>query len=77
MCAIGVPYAIDSNAGWCMPVTGLVCEKPPYGGIRAIDISSDEILWDRPLGTARRNGPFGTPSMLPLQKALCAAAHRP
>lgn len=23
-------------------------------------------MWDRPLGTARKNGPFGIPSMLPV-----------
>ena len=59
------PYAIDVNAGWRMPLTGLLCKQPPYGGIRAIDIASGKTLWDRPLGTARTNGPFGIPSMLP------------
>jgi quinoprotein glucose dehydrogenase len=62
----GAPYAIDVNAGWRMPFTGLLCKQPPYGGIRAIDLRGGETLWDRPLGTARRNGPFGIPSMLPL-----------
>jgi len=50
-----------------MPFTGLLCKQPPYGGIRAIDMRTGETLWDRPLGTARKNGPFGIPSMLPLQ----------
>ena len=63
---MGVPYAIDVNAGWRMPFTGMLCKEPPYGGIRAIDIRSGETIWDRPLGTARKNGPFGIPSMLPL-----------
>ena len=63
---IGAPYAIDVNAGWRMPVTGLLCKEPPYGGIRAIDARTGETLWDRSLGTARRNGPFGIPSGLPL-----------
>lgn len=62
----GVPYAIDVNAGWRMGFTGLMCKQPPYGGIRAIDLASGRTLWDRPLGTARRNGPFGIPSMLPI-----------
>lgn len=61
----GAPYAIDVNAGWRMPFTGLMCKRPPYGGIRAIDIASGKTLWDRPLGTARRNGPFNLPTMLP------------
>lgn len=62
----GVPYAIDVNAGWRMPFTKLMCKRPPYGGIRAIDIATGKTLWDHPLGTARRNGPFNLPTMLPL-----------
>ncbi|MBC7282000.1 membrane-bound PQQ-dependent dehydrogenase, glucose/quinate/shikimate family [Hoeflea sp.] len=60
----GSPYAIAVNAGWRMP-TGLLCKQPPYGGIRAIDLATGETLWDQPIGTARKNGPFGIPSMLP------------
>ncbi len=63
---MGVPYAIDVNAGWRMKSTGMLCKQPPYGGIRAIDIRTGRTVWDRPLGTARKNGPFGIPSMLPL-----------
>jgi quinoprotein glucose dehydrogenase len=62
----GVPYAIAVNAGWRMPGTGMLCKRPPYGGIRAIDLKTGATLWDRPFGSARRNGPFGIPSMLPL-----------
>ena len=60
------PYAIDVNAGWRLPFTGMLCKQPPYGGIRAIDIATGKTIWDRPLGTARTNGPFGIPSMLPV-----------
>jgi quinoprotein glucose dehydrogenase len=62
----GVPFAINVNAGWRMPSTGLLCKQPPYGGIRAIDLRTGRTLWDRPFGTARRNGPWNIPSMLPL-----------
>lgn len=62
----GVPYAIHVNAGWRMPFTNLLCKEPPYGGIRAIDIRTGRTFWDRPFGTARRNGPFGIPSGLPI-----------
>ena len=48
-----MPYAINVNAGWRMPFTKLMCKRPPYGGIRAIDIATGKTLWDRPLGTAR------------------------
>ena len=61
----GSPYGISVNAGWRNTGTGVPCTRPPYGGIRAIDLETGETLWDRPLGTARRNGPFGIPSFLP------------
>lgn len=59
------PYAVNVNAGWRMPLTGMLCKQPPYGGIRAIDMATGKTIWDRPLGSARTNGPFGIPSMLP------------
>jgi quinoprotein glucose dehydrogenase len=62
----GTPYAIYVNAGWRMPVTQLLCKQPPYGGITAIDLKTGKTIWDRPLGEARTNGPFGIPSMLPI-----------
>lgn len=63
---MGAPYAIDVNAGWRVPFTGLLCKEPPYGHIRAIDLATGKTLWDRPLGSAVNNGPFGIPSMLPI-----------
>ncbi|CAN7469588.1 PQQ-binding-like beta-propeller repeat protein [Phenylobacterium sp. LjRoot219] len=63
----GTPYAVQVNAGWRLPVTKLLCKQPPYGGIRAIDLRTGTTLWDRPLGQARRNGPFGVASGLPLE----------
>jgi quinoprotein glucose dehydrogenase len=61
----GVPYAIAVDAGWRLHWTGLLCKRPPYGGIRAIDIASGKTIWDHPFGTAERNGPFNVPTMLP------------
>lgn len=62
----GAPYAVDVNAGWRQPFTGLLCKEPPYGGIRAIELATGKTLWDRPFGTARANGPMGIPSHLPI-----------
>ena len=50
----GVPYAVNVNAGWRMKFTKLMCKRPPYGGIRAIDVATGKTLWDNPLGTARQ-----------------------
>ncbi|WP_399678447.1 membrane-bound PQQ-dependent dehydrogenase, glucose/quinate/shikimate family [Xenophilus sp.] len=63
----GAPYAVDVNAGWRLDFTQLLCKQPPYGGIRAIELASGRTLWDRPFGTARRNGPFGISSGLPIE----------
>jgi quinoprotein glucose dehydrogenase len=63
---MGTPYGILVNAGWEMP-TGVLCTRPPYGGIRAIDLATGKTLWDRPFGSARRNGAFGIPSYLPFE----------
>ncbi|EIE50036.1 glucose dehydrogenase [Salipiger aestuarii] len=63
----GAPYAIQVNAGWQSELTGMPCTSPPYGGITAVDLETGEQVWDTPLGTARRNGPFGIPSMLPIK----------
>lgn len=61
----GAPYGVDVNAGWRLPYTGLLCKEPPYGGIRAIDLVTGETIWDRPFGTARKNGPWGLSFYLP------------
>ena len=63
----GSPYAVNVNAGWRLKFTGLLCKEPPYGGIRAIDLRTGRTIWDRPFGSARRNGPFGIPSGLPFE----------
>jgi len=61
----GAVYGITVNAGMRNKATKLICKEPPYGGIRAIDLASGKTIWDRPLGTARANGPWGLPSKLP------------
>jgi len=63
----GTPYAIDVNAGWRLPLTKLLCKKPPYGGIRAISLATGQTLWDRPFGTARANGPWGLAFGIPFR----------
>jgi quinoprotein glucose dehydrogenase len=62
----GAPYAVYVDAGWRLKWTGLMCKRPPYGHIRAIELGTGKTLWDRPFGEARENGPFHIPSKLPL-----------
>ena len=62
---LDTPWAYTINAGWRLPFTQMPCKEPPYGGIQAINLKTGKTLWDRPLGTARRNGPFGLSSHMP------------
>lgn len=62
----GAPYALNINPGWQNGFTGMLCNEPAYGGIRAIDLRTGHTVWDRPLGTAKNNGPFGIPTGLPI-----------
>ncbi|WP_282297568.1 PQQ-binding-like beta-propeller repeat protein [Stenotrophomonas sp. PS02289] len=55
------------NAGWRLLFTGLSCKQPPYGGLRAVELRSGAVLWERPFGSARGIGPFGLRSHLPIE----------
>lgn len=63
---LDTPYGYTINAGWRMAFTELPCKEPPYGGIRAISLKTGNTLWDRQLGKASQNGPFGLSSHLPI-----------
>ena len=67
---VNAPYAISVNSGWRNWGTGVPCSAPPYGSIRAISMDTGKTVWDGPLGTARRNGPFGIPSHMPFNIGL-------
>lgn len=64
----GTPYGIR--------LTGLVspldapCNKPPYGKLSAIDLTTRKLLWSRPFGLARDTGPLGISSQLPLAMGM-------
>ena len=45
---------------------GVPCNAPPWGMISAVNLANGELLWNRPLGSARDTGPLGIPSMLPV-----------
>ncbi|SAK81453.1 quinate/shikimate dehydrogenase [Caballeronia catudaia] len=59
------PYGVSVHP-FVMRYTNLLCSEPPYGMITAIDMHTREVLWQRPLGTARANGPFGLPTGMPI-----------
>ena len=64
----GTPYAVYSFF-FLSPLVA-PCIEPPYGEMAVVDLASQEILWRRPLGTAKEQGPLGIPSRLPLPMGM-------
>ena len=62
------PYGIQ--IGPFYSPTKMLCSEPPYGMISAIDLHTKKILWQHPLGSAERNGPFGIGTNLPIKIGL-------
>ena len=61
--AQGTPFGYTLNT-FASPL-GVPCNRPPYGLISVIDLTTRKVVWSRPLGTARDSGPLGIPSSLP------------
>ncbi|QIQ22031.1 membrane-bound PQQ-dependent dehydrogenase, glucose/quinate/shikimate family [Zophobihabitans entericus] len=49
-----------------MSVIGVPCQAPPYGTMTAIDLRSQQIAWQVPVGTVMDTGVFGIPMHLPM-----------
>jgi quinoprotein glucose dehydrogenase len=37
---------------------GAPCNRPPWGTLKAVDLRSGRVLWERPFGTTRDSAPF-------------------
>ena len=68
----GTPYGVFSFP-FLSPIFA-PCLKPPYGELAVIDLATQELLWRRPLGTAKEQGPLGIPSGLPLPMGMFYSA---
>ncbi|HSS12612.1 MAG TPA: pyrroloquinoline quinone-dependent dehydrogenase, partial [Rhizomicrobium sp.] len=53
----GTPYGLHFD-GFLTPL-GIPCQRPPYGYLAAVDLKSQKLLWQHPLGNASNSGPFG------------------
>jgi glucose dehydrogenase len=59
----GTPYLVNNQ--FFISRLGVPCQRPPYGLLTAIDLSTKKVVWRRPLGTAEDLGPLGIASHLP------------
>lgn len=53
----GTPYSVNKNR--FMSPLGIPCQKPPFGTLSAIDMKTQKIVWQVPVGTVQDTGPFG------------------
>jgi quinoprotein glucose dehydrogenase len=61
----GTPYGLHFD-GFLTPL-GIPCQRPPYGYLAAVDLKSQKLLWQHPLGNASNSGPFGMTLGLPFR----------
>ena len=59
----GTPYS-HTTVRFISPLQ-IPCQQPPYGILAAIDLETRQLLWERPIGSARDSGPWNIPSRLP------------
>ncbi len=53
----GTPYAVNKNR--FLSVAGIPCQAPPFGTLTAIDMKTQKIAWQVPVGTVKDTGPMG------------------
>ncbi len=60
----GTPYAVDKNR--FLSQLGIPCQAPPFGTLTAVDMKTQKIAWQVPVGTVMDTGPFGIKMGLPI-----------
>ncbi|MFV0645526.1 MAG: membrane-bound PQQ-dependent dehydrogenase, glucose/quinate/shikimate family [Sphingomonadaceae bacterium] len=65
----GTPYQmyIDYNT---LKYLDTPCYEPPYGTVTAIDLATQKIRWQIPMGTTRDIGPFGLATHIPFNTGM-------
>ena len=61
---LGTPYS-HTTRRFISPLE-IPCQQPPYGILAAIDLETRQLLWERPIGTAKDSGPWGIATGLPI-----------
>ncbi|MEO3387541.1 membrane-bound PQQ-dependent dehydrogenase, glucose/quinate/shikimate family [Mesorhizobium sp. CAU 1741] len=65
---LGTPYGA-SKVTFMSPL-GVPCQEPPYGTLTAIDLKTQTVAWQVPLGTVEDNGPFGIKMHVPMPTGM-------
>ena len=61
---LGTPYS--HNTQRFMSPLHVPCMQPPYGTLGVVDLETRELLWQKPIGTAKETGPLNIPTRLPI-----------
>ena len=61
---LGTPYS-HTTVRFLSPL-GIPCNQPPWGVLAAIDLETKQLLWERPIGSAKESGPLGIKTRLPV-----------
>ena len=64
----GTPYAVVKNR--FMSPLGIPCQKPPFGTLTAIDMKTQQVAWQVPVGTVQDQGPMGIKMRMPFPVGL-------
>lgn len=59
------PYGAVKVDNFQSPL-GVPCTTPPFGTLSAVDLKTQKLLWQTPLGTVQDTGPFGIKTRLPM-----------
>lgn len=64
----GTPYAVIKDR--FMSPLGIPCQRPPFGTLTAVDLKTQKIAWQVPVGTVQDTGPFGIRMKAPIPVGL-------
>ncbi|MEM9497131.1 MAG: membrane-bound PQQ-dependent dehydrogenase, glucose/quinate/shikimate family [Pseudomonadota bacterium] len=54
---LGAPFAAY-RANFLSPL-GVPCQQPPFGTLTAVDLTTNAVVWQVPIGTVEETGPLG------------------
>jgi quinate dehydrogenase (quinone) len=64
----GTPYAVMKDR-FLSPL-GIPCQKPPFGTMTAVNLKTQKIAWQVPVGTVQDTGPMGIKMRLPFEVGM-------